>query len=200
MKSDTLPSEYLSPKWQAYVTPYSRYFTFANGTSVGSMWELKQALLNLPEDIIMHHLRGQDNDIASWAEKVVGDADLGHELRRYQHRWGLIVALERQMMRTLFLPHFVARRWLAKVDQPFQFVDGRSVQSLEELKDILASVEDEVVAFHCERNPNDVAVWVADIIGDYELADLLEEVTTRSQMERIITDHLEMLVEATLEC
>ena len=39
-------------------------------------------------------------------------------------------------------------------------------------------------------------MWVVDIVGDYELAELLTEATSREQMQRYVEDHLEMLREA----
>lgn len=200
MQNHQIPTEYLAPKWQAYVTPMMAYFKFNNGIAVGSMWELKQALLEIPEDVVLEHVGGGRHDIADWVEQVVGDEELARELRGYEHRWGLLVALERQMMRSLSLPAYVAKRWLATVDHPFVFRSGEKVASLEELKNRLGEVNDEVVAFHGERQPNDIAVWVADIVGDYELADLLAEASSRAQMEQFVSDHLEMLYEAALEC
>lgn len=191
------PTSYMSPKWRAYVTPNDRSFTFANGIKVASMWELKQALLTLPEDIIVHHVRDEQNDIATWVEHVVGDKEMADEMRKYKHRWGMIVALERQMMRTVDLPDFVAKRWTAKVDNGFTFMSGEVVNSLAELASAFGKITDETVAFHCERHPNDMAVWVLDIIGDYVLAEMLTEATSRLQMQRNVEDHLEMLAEAS---
>jgi hypothetical protein len=197
MNTLTTHNRYMTPKWRAYVTPGDKAFTFSNGIKVASMWELKQALLSLPEDIVMDHIREDANDIAIWVEHVVGDVDLADEMKKYNHRWGLIVALERQMMRTLELPDFVAKRWLQKAENGFTFVSGEKVSSVEELRDALEKVSDDTIAFHCERFPNDMAVWVIDIIGDYELAELLNEATSRQQMQRFVADHVEMLRDAT---
>lgn len=190
-----IPNRYLTPKWQAYVTPSDKGFSFPNGISCRSLWELKQALLSLPEDLILHHLDNR-NDFADWVENVVGDFDLAEEMRKYQHRWGLIVAMERQLMRSVSLPDYVAKRWLSKAYAPFTFVSGENVSSLEELASVLLKVSDDVVSFHSERNPNDISVWVADVIGDYELADMLEDASSRSQMQRFVEDHIAELKEA----
>lgn len=192
-------NRYMTPKWRAYVTPGEKAFVFANGMRAASMWELKQALLTLPEDVVMQHVSEERNDLADWTQHVVGDGELAEELRKYNHRWGLIVALERQMMRTLELPSFVAERWLARVDRPFTFVSGEEVYSVEELGNVLEKVSDETIRFHCERFPNDMAVWTVDIIGDYELAELLNEASSRQQMQRFVADHVEMLKDA-VEC
>lgn len=194
-----IPARYLAPKWQAYVTPKIKNFNFSDGTQVSSLWSLKQALLRLPEDVIQHHVRSDSNDIANWIEHSVGDTDLAAELKKYNHRWGLIVALERQMMRTQNLPSYLAQRWLAQTDHVFNFSSGQSVSSLYELRDTLEHVDDQVIAFHKERDPNDISVWVSDIVGDYELGDLVNEANSKIQMQRFVADHIEMLEEAAKE-
>lgn len=194
-----IPARYLAPKWQAYVTPKDKNFVFSNGVSISSLWSLKQALLRLPEDIITGHIAGESNDLANWVRAVVGDDELADELVKYNHRWGIIVALERQMMRTLNLPHYLATRWLAPVENVFTFSSGQQVASLYELREVLNQVDDGTVAFHQERSPNDISVWVSDIIGDYELGDLLDEANSRVQMQRFVADHIEMLEEAAKE-
>ena len=190
---------YESPKWQAYVTPQSSGFAFESGFFITSLYELKQALLNLPEDEIALHIQKDDNHIATWVENVVGDKDLADALRAYDHRWGMVVALERHMMRTLNLPAYVAKRWLKVVDLPFVFVSGESVNSLESLATALESVSDAAVEFHMERTPNDISKWVADVIGDYELAELIQEGSNRDQIARFVSDHLAMLKDAAQE-
>jgi hypothetical protein len=190
---------YLAPKWQAYITQPEKSFVFANGVVVRSLWELKEALLTLPEDIVNNHVNNSRNDFANWVEFVVGDKELGEEMRRYNHRWGMIVTMERQLMRTLSLPHYVAQRWLGKAPRPFVFVSGEQANSLEELAVTLNKVSEETVAFHNERVPNDIVVWVMDVVGDYELAEILSECSSRQQMTRIVEDHLAMLKEAAVE-
>jgi len=191
------PNErYLAPKWQARVIPSQNAFTFKNGVVINNLWELKQALRIIREDIIAQHVNENKNEIAQWIEKKVGDEKLAAEMRKTTHRWGMIVALERQMMRSLSLPKYVAQRWLSTVEYPFYFVDGKSCNSLENLKHKLEEATDETILFHLERDPNDVAKWVDDIIGDYVIAGILSEATNCSQMITFIADHLEMLKDA----
>lgn len=194
-----IPARYLTPKWQAYVLPVDRAFGFANGVKVSSLWQLKQAFLSLPEDLINPHIREQGNDFADWVEHVIEDLELAAELRKYNHRWGLLVALERHLMRTVALPANVAKRWLRPAVAPFTFVSGEQVSSLEQLALSLEHLSDETISFHRERKPNDIAAWIADCIGDYELAELVDEAASRAQMERFVKDHLEMLKEAALD-
>ena len=195
----TSANRYLAAKWQARVTPSSAAFRFNNGVLVNNLWELKQALRIVREDIIAEHVHEGRNDIATWVEETVEDKDLADELRKTTSRWGLIVALERQMMRTVNLPYYAAARWLKKVELPFYFFDGKQAASIEELKAALEKVDDQVVNFHLEREPNDIAKWVEDVIGDYQLAAVLTESTSRQQMIVFIEDHLVMLREA-LSC
>ncbi|MFC1653975.1 hypothetical protein ACFL1M_03975 [Patescibacteria group bacterium] len=189
-------TQYLSPKWRAYVTPRNKAFLFSNGLSVKNLWELKQAFLAFTEDVINVHIGDGSNHIADWVEHVVGDKDLADELRNYSHRWGLIVALERQMMRTLNLPDYVAKRWLREVTSPFSFSNGVEIRSINDLKESIDSLPEDVLKFHYERHPNDLSVWLSDVVGDYYLAESLEEVNSKEQVSWIISDHLEMLEEA----
>lgn len=192
-----IPARYLAPKWQAYVTPKSNNFVFSDGSVINTLWSLKQSLLRLPEDIINHHIHDdENNDIANWVEFSVGDIELATELKKYNHRWGLIVALERHMMRTVDLPEYLAKRWLSEMTDTFTFSSGEQVNSLYILRDTLQQVSDDVINFHKERKPNDISVWVADIVGDYELGDLIDEASSRIQMHRFVADHIEMLEEA----
>ena len=195
-----IPARYLAPKWQAYVTPKDTYFVFKDGTTIGSLWGLKQSLLVLPEDVILHHIRPDGNDIANWIKSVIGDEILASEIEKYKHRWGLVVSLERHMMRTLNLPHYLANRWLRETTHAFTFETGEQVNSLLGLRETLQKVSDETVEFHQERTPNDISVWVSDIIGDYELGELIDEASSRVQMHRFVSDHVEMLEEASQEC
>ena len=190
---------YFIPKWQARVVPSSAAFKFNNGVIVANLWELKQALRVVREDIIAEHVNDKKNDLADWVQNVVKDQELADELRRTTTRWGLIVGLERQMMRTINLPWYVADRWLQKTDLPFYFFNGKSTASLDELEKILGEIEDSVVDFHLERDPNDIAKWVNDVIGDYLLAEILCESTSREQMITFVADHIVMLRDA-LEC
>lgn len=191
-----VPNRYAEPKWQAYVTPESKAFVFASGRKVRSLYELKNGLTEESEDIILNHLKNGSNDLADWVEHTIGDSDLANEMRHYNHRWGLIVALERQMMRSLSLPAYVAKRWLASTNIPFTFVSGKIVHSIEELSKTLKEESDDTISFHRERVPNDISKWMMDIIGDYQLSELLEEANNRMQMIHFLDDHLQMLSDA----
>lgn len=190
-----IPRRYDSPKWQATVSP-DLSFTFQNGLTARSLFELKQALTVVPDLVFHHHLEDGRHDYAGWVESIIKDPKLAQELRAQNHRWGMIVALERQLMRTLNLPSYVAARWLSDAKTPFTFVSGEIAPNLASLAQTLASVSDDSVAFHLERIPNDIAKWVMDSIGDYQLAEVLADCSTRLQLLRSVEDHLEMLNDA----
>lgn len=190
-----IPRHYHSPKWQAAVSP-DQAFVFKDGTRVRTILELKQALMTLPEDVVIYHVDPNRHDIANWLRDVVKDGLLAEAMSKQFHRWGLIVALERHLMRTLNLPPYVALRWLQSTSTPFTFSSGDTAYSLEELKNILSTLSDDVIKPHLERTPNDFSVWVKEIIGDYELADILSDATNRSHLIQILSDHLAMLKDA----
>ncbi len=192
----TFAPRYLTPKWQARVTPKESAFYFNNGVKVSNLWELKQALRIIRDDVITDHMNSKKNDIATWIENAVGDKTLASLLKKNSTRWGAIVALERHLMRTVNLPFYVADRWLKKTNLPFYFIDGSQVDSLEKLKHAFDKVTDETIAFHLEREPNDIAKWVNDVIGDYLLSEILAENINRQQMHICISDHLIMLHDA----
>jgi len=193
-----IPNRYAEPKWQAYITPDKNAFVFSSGRKVRSIYDLKMALTEESEDIIASLISDGKNQIADWVGNVLGDKELAEDMRRYDHRWGLIVSLERHMMRTLSLPSYVAKRWLSETSISFTFVSGQQVNSLESLIRVLKEVDDATVSFHRERSPNDISKWMMDIIGDYQLAELLEEAQNRLQMIHFAEDHLEMIKEAAL--
>jgi hypothetical protein len=189
-------TQYLAPKWRAYVTPYEAGFAFSNGVVVGSLWDLKCALLTLEESLIIPHCVIDDHHIAKWVEVSIGDVPLATLLATTNQRWGMVVALERHMMRALSLPSYVAKRWLKKTSSPFRFVHGVEIASLTELQTAIHSIADDALSFHYTRFPNDLSLWLSGTIGDYYLSDSLLEASHKDQIETIIDDHLTMLMEA----
>jgi len=184
-----IPRRYSQPKWQAHITESDKQFYMGDDITVASLYQLKSALTQVSEEALQQHL-GEDHHIANWIEFVIKNQELADELRKHHHRWGMIVALERQQMRTLNLPPHIAKYWLRSVELSFTFVDGNKVSSSEELATALEKVSDEDVDFHLEREPNDIARWMLNVIGDYELAELLEESSNKAQMHRFTKDHI----------
>jgi hypothetical protein len=193
-----IPHRYNTPKWLARV-PAEKAFVFKDGSSVRSLFDLKQALMSLSEDTVVFHLDPNRHDIASWIRHTIGDDALADDIGKQFHRWGLIVSLERGLMRTLNMPGYVAKRWLEPAPQSFTFISGQTVQSLDQLLEVLKTVDDGVIAHHKERVPNDISVWINNMVGDYELADMLEEASNRQHMINILEDHLVMLRDGAQE-
>lgn len=191
-----VPSRFAEPKWQAYITPEANMFVFTSGRKIKSLYDLKIALAEESEDVISQILNQENSPLSEWLEKKVGNEPLAKEFKTIRHRWGAIVALERHMMRSLSLPDYVAKRWLASQPISFTFVSGEEAHSLEDIARLLSELSDETIAFHRERTPNDISKWIMDIIGDYQAAELLEEATNRMQMHHFLTDHIEMVKEA----
>jgi hypothetical protein len=55
-------------------------------------------------------------------------------------------------------------------EQCFWTTDGRILSNLVELKDALASMTDDVFAYHVSKERNDFADWIEHVLGDAELA------------------------------
>ena len=190
-----IPRRYSQPKWQAKITEPEKQFRLSNGLTIASLFELKQALISIPENIIKSHSE-EDHHIANWIEHVIKDTDLADQMKNQHHRWGMIVTLERQQMRTLNLPPHVANYWLRQVDNPFTFVNGDTANSIAQLASVLGKIDDESIDFHLEREPNDIAIWIENVLGDYELSELVEESSNRAQMLHFVEDHLVKLRES----
>src|SRR4030066_2335136 len=100
-----IPRRYDAPKWQANV-PTGQVFKLNNGQLIHNLFELKQVLSSIDETLLQSHVNPEQHDLAAWVLYSFGDPALSEELKKNHHRWGLIVTLERQLMRTLNLPPF----------------------------------------------------------------------------------------------
>lgn len=58
----------------------------------------------------------------------------------------------------------------AESEQAFWTTDGRTLSNLLELRDALASMTDEVFAYHVSKERNDFADWIEHVLQDGELA------------------------------
>ena len=76
-----------------------------------------------------------------------------------------------------------AERLLASVpeDYVFRCCDGSILGSLRELEAALASMADEVFAFHSNDEKSDYSNWVRDVVGDDKLARDLAKSSNRTQ-------------------
>lgn len=195
MLYDHLNNQYQTPKWQARVLAPEHHFKWGNNQSVSNLWELKQALKSVEEDVFRGFVTDQ-NHIARWVDAVVNYRELAHAIESQKTRWGMIVTLERQMMRTMELPHFVAVRWLGRSINPFVLRDGRQIWSVYELRDALNTTSEGVLEEHLEKVPNDFSLWVRESLGNFVLADILNEAKSVVEGRMVLSDHIGLLEEA----
>ncbi len=188
-----IPRLYTSPKWQAAITDPSKKFYARDGSQLSSLWDLKQFLKNCNQETLDYHVAQTHNHIADWVEKCVGDYLLAQQLRETTTRWGMIVGLERHMMRTVDLPKFVARRYLKRAHQPFIFQNGTCVYSLDELSYVLQTISEKIFKYHNDKKPSDISLWIMHIIGDAELAEIINRAASLREAQFILTDYLQKL-------
>lgn len=84
------------------------------------------------------------------------------------------------------IPKEEATRYLADVPREyvFQCHDSRVFKNLQELRDGLASMTEEVYAYHANAQKNDFSNWVRDIIKDERLAADLQGSTSRGEVTK----------------
>lgn len=68
----------------------------------------------------------------------------------------------------------------------FYLHDGRILRNIEELRDALNNITEELYAYHVNQEKNDFSNWVKDIICDEKLARDLRKATTRTTAATII--------------
>ena len=67
----------------------------------------------------------------------------------------------------------------APPEKSFWVCDGQVVRNLEELPVVLEKMSDESFACHVNKDKNDFALWVKEVIGDRMLAVTLQMVKSR---------------------
>jgi hypothetical protein len=80
-------------------------------------------------------------------------------------------------------PKQEAEKFLAEVPQEHVFWchDGRTFRDMKELGKALATMPDEIFAYHVNEEKNDFSNWVIDVIGDVKLAKNLQRAPNREQ-------------------
>ena len=88
-----------------------------------------------------------------------------------------------------------AERILSNVPDHFVFRcrDGREFWNLSDLARAVSSMEHDVFSFHVNREKNDFATWVADVIGDHPLARELWETKNQSTTLRRLAERVVFL-------
>ena len=75
----------------------------------------------------------------------------------------------------------------------FYLNDGRILRNMEELKDALKSMSDELYAYPVNAEKNDFSNWVRDIICDEKLARDLLKSKDRIQSYRVVAQRIAFL-------
>ena len=85
-----------------------------------------------------------------------------------------------------------AERRLANVPEEHKFWchDGCVMKNLQELRDALANMNDEVFAYHANADRNDFSNWVREIIKDETLARQLARSRDRASAARTVADRI----------
>jgi len=88
-----------------------------------------------------------------------------------------------------------AKRLLADVPDEYVFYlnDGRILKNMENLRDALNAMSDELFAYHVNSAKNDFSNWVRDIMNDEKLAKDLLKTSNRLQSFKVLSQRVAFL-------
>ncbi len=88
-----------------------------------------------------------------------------------------------------------ATKFLTRVPEEYVFRcnDGCVMNDMKELAQAFNYMSDQTFAYHANETKNDFSNWVADIIGDQELASTLKKATDRTQAAKYVADRVTFL-------
>lgn len=88
-----------------------------------------------------------------------------------------------------------AREWLSDVppEKVFLCNDGRALGNLQDLSSALRIMSPETFRHHVTVERNDFSDWIANVIGDADLARRLRETTDRAVTSRRVEERLTQL-------
>ena len=95
-----------------------------------------------------------------------------------------------------------ARLYLKDVDplwRAFWFHMHLMAKNLKEFGEGIGTVSDEVFAYHCGGEKNDIARWIREVIGDVELARELDTVPSQAAASTIVRERVAVLERAAKE-
>lgn len=78
----------------------------------------------------------------------------------------------------------------ASTESVFWFMDGKSVKNIKELLEMLQNISDNVFSHHVNKERNDFARWIHDILDDEELARKIWRFKSKNQIIKLIDSHL----------
>lgn len=88
-----------------------------------------------------------------------------------------------------------ARKFLADVPdyQLFWLNDGSVLKSLNELNTALTKMKADVFMHHVNKERNDFANWILDVIGDKELAQSIRKLKSKAGIKKKVAARLRVL-------
>lgn len=89
-----------------------------------------------------------------------------------------------------------AKLYLKDVDplwRAFWFHMHLMAKNLKEFGEGLGTISDEVFAYHCGGEKNDLSRWVREVIGDVELARELDKVKNQAEAAAIVRERVAVL-------
>lgn len=72
----------------------------------------------------------------------------------------------------------------------FWVKDGKVLRNLRDLRDALKEMDDKTYQYHANKEKNDFAKWVREVLLDSTLANQLEKVRTRKGALKKVEDRL----------
>ena len=94
-----------------------------------------------------------------------------------------------------------AERYLGDVEpmwRAFWFHMHLYAKNLEEFRDGLRDISDDIYEYHEKGHKHDAARWVREVVGDGALADEMEKVKTREEAIRVVCDRVAALKKAAV--
>jgi len=91
-----------------------------------------------------------------------------------------------------------ARRLLSDVDsqKAFWLYGGKVLRNLNDLSDALKSMTEETFKYHVNKEKNDFANWINDVICDIDLAKDLRKLKTREVISKVVEKRVSDLKKA----
>jgi hypothetical protein len=91
-----------------------------------------------------------------------------------------------------------AKRLLSDVDpqKAFWLYGGKVLRNLNELSESLKSMTEEVFKYHVNKEKNDFANWINDVIGDIDLTKDLRKLKTREVISKVVDKRISDLKKA----
>ena len=84
------------------------------------------------------------------------------------------------------------KKTLASVEgeQCFWVSSGHILCNIKDLRDALSSMSDDTFVYHVNKEKNDFAKWIEEVLGDGNLANQLDRSKTRATAYKVIDTHL----------